>query len=283
MVKAYVQEHNTFPIAKDKEHGGSWIHVQRMNFKRNILSGQQLALLRTLPPWKIWEANPWKLKFKRVKAYFASNCDKSLLPTDFSVSEWWNDCKKDFKNDMLDDERLLLLRTIPQWVEWQQQNLAKTKIQFTPWIDSYQRIKAYVDTHHKFPCARKSVEARWIDTQKHRYKCNKLLPEQVQLLQQLKPWIEWTTTSRAQVKQIRRTWEEHYAELVRYIQLHHKLPPKKEKSSISYWVVDLKKDYRNDKLQPSQLQRLQSLSVWTRWVVQFHQKQQSSLLKREQV
>lgn len=283
LVKTYVRDHGTFPITTDKEHGGSWIHVQRMNYKRHILSGQQIALLRTLPPWKVWEATPWKIKFKRVKAYFDSNCEKSLLPTDFSFSDWWNDCKKDFKNDTLEEDHLILLRTIPQWVEWEHKNTQKTKIQFVPWQESYQRIKAYVDEHHTFPCARKSTEARWVDTQKYRFKCNKLQPEQIELLQQLPPWVEWTSSSRAQTKQVRRTWDDHYNELLTYTRTHHKLPPKKDKTSISYWVVDLKKDYQHHRLLPEQLQRLQGLSVWRHWVSQFNRKKQDALLKREQI
>jgi hypothetical protein len=257
--------------------------VQRQNHKRDILSGQQLAVLRTLPPWKVWEANPWKLKFKRVKAYFASNCDPSLLPTDFSFSDWWNDCKGDFKNDHLEEERLLLLRSIPQWVEWEQQNLAKTKTQFVPWEDSYNRIKAYVDEHHKFPSARRSTESRWVDTQKYRFKCNKLQPEQIQLLEQLPPWVEWASSPQAQARQVRRTFDEHYLELATYVRAHRKLPPKREKSPVSYWVIDLKKDYRHNRLRSEQLQRLQELSVWRQWTYQFKQKKQNALLKSEQV
>jgi hypothetical protein len=276
-VKSYVEQYNKFPVSSDKPNGGHWIHMQRQYHKRDILSGQQLALLRTLPPWKIWEANPWKLKFKRVKAYFASNCNQSLYPTDFSFSDWWNDCKKDFKNDNLEEDRLLLLRTIPEWVEWEQKNLDKTKIQFVPWIDSYNQIKQYVDEHHNFPYS------RWIDTQKYRFKCNKLQPDQIQLLQQLPPWINWVSTPQAQVRKVRRTWDDHYIELLGYIKNNGKLPLKKEKTSISYWVLDLKTDYRNNHLSPEQLQKLQELSVWNKWVDQFNKKKQAKLLKSKQI
>ena len=272
-VKNYFEKHHKFPVSTDKENGGSWIHVQKKDFKAGKLSLLQINSLRSLEIWSIWEKDPWIQKFERVKEYYESNRNPDLEPTDFSHNDWWLDCKKNFKNNKLKASRLELLRTFSQWTEWEDKNKTKEKKTFTPWEESFKLLQTYVQEHNSFPLSTKS-ECMWLNGQKERFKEDKLTQEQLQLLNQLAPWVEWTSQAGVKTKQVRHTWEENYELLQEYVRVHTKFPLKKEKSTISYWVQDLKKDYNKGIIKQDRLQLLRQFDEWNKWTAKQDKKRQ---------
>jgi hypothetical protein len=124
-----------------------------------------------------------------------------------------------------------------------------------PWEDSFKLLQTYVQEHNKFPLSTKP-EAVWLNSQKEKFKEDKLTQEQLQVLNQLAPWVEWTSQAGVKTKQVRHTWDENYELLQEYVRVHGKFPLKKEKSTISYWVQDLKKDYNKGIIKQDRLQLL---------------------------
>jgi superfamily II DNA or RNA helicase len=274
-VKSYYDIHHKFPVSTDKENGGSWVHVQKKDFKSGKLSLLQINSLRSLEIWSVWEKDPWIQKFERVKEYYESNRDPDLEPTDFSHNDWWLDCKKNFKNNKLKASRLELLRTFSQWTDWESKNKTKEKKQFTPWDESFKLLQTYVQEHNSFPLSTKP-ECVWLNGQKERFKEDKLTQEQLQMLNQLAPWVEWTSQGGVKTKQVRHTWEENYALLQEYVRVHGKFPLKKEKSTLSYWVQELKKDYNKGVIKQDRLRLLQQFEEWIKWTRKQDEKRQSA-------
>ena len=274
-VKSYYESHHKFPVSTDKENGGSWVHVQKKDFKAGKLSLLQINSLRSLEIWTVWEKDPWIQKFEQVKEYYESNCNPDLEPADFSHNDWWLDSKKNFKNNKLKAYRLELLRTFPLWSDWESKYKTKEKKQITPWDDSFKLLQNYVQEHSIFPLSTKK-ESVWLNSQKEKFKDNKLTQEQLQMLNQLPPWIEWTSKEGAKTKQVRHTWEENYELLQEYVRVHGKFPLKKEKSTISYWLQDLKKDYNKGIIRQDRLQLLHQFDEWTKWTLKQDKKRQST-------
>jgi hypothetical protein len=165
VVKAYVETNDKLPTCEDTDHEGSWLNVQKKAYKANTLLPIQLEFLQSLKPWRDWCKDPWTLKFDKVKAYFSSNCEASLEPTDFVWKTWWLKCKKDYMKNNLDDQRLLSLRTIPQWKNWQNEHKYKIKKQTVTWRESYEKLKDFVTKHQIFPLST-TPQAVWLNYQK---------------------------------------------------------------------------------------------------------------------
>jgi superfamily II DNA or RNA helicase len=259
-VRFYVETNLRFPISTDKTNGGSWIHVQKKEFINKTLSLDRIEKLRTIPLWVTWENDPWKQRFNEYKIY--STDSTIVLPDDQIkiLKEWMFTQKKNFRNQTMDVERLEILDTLREWVNWKTEISSKDKRVFHTWDHMYSKFKEYCTPDAKLPT--RCPIGIWVNTQKENFKDDKLTDDQLELLNQISQWKEWQTQNQTKSKQVRVSWETQFERLQAYITQHNKIPPKRHKNTPGIWFSDQKKDYQSGTLPPTRLDRLRTLPLW---------------------
>ena len=112
---------------------GIWIGSQKTSFKNDKLSQDRLEQLRTVEEWVRWENGDGQKekiicvseddRMAEFKKFCSSNerlpSGSSKDPSEKTNGQWIVNQKKAFKNDKLSQDRLEQLRTVEEWVRWE--------------------------------------------------------------------------------------------------------------------------------------------------------------------
>lgn len=104
-------------ISKDGYLLGSWISRQRLNFKKNKLSSQQIELLNQIG--MIWDRNDWRWKegYKHALEYAECNNlmeinQKYCSPDGYRLGDWISAQKKAYRKNELSEDRVDALKQL---------------------------------------------------------------------------------------------------------------------------------------------------------------------------
>lgn len=278
---------------------GSWVSRQRTAYKRGILPGVQVSQLEALPGW-LWNArkDPWPANFDRLQAHLAQHGN---IPRTGAVGDWVTRQRTAYASGQLSAGRAELLEVLPGWswettmwgrsfseyaahleeagrapargtslYRWarRQRNLYAAgrltvaqigQLEGLPdwtwnrreesWQQHYKGVATTLSARGSYPRSGSSLGI-WIEGQRRAYRQGRLSKERIALLETLSGW-RWRKPS----------WDEHYAELSRYVAESGRLPRRSTK--LSYWIRTQQAAYHESRLSADQICRLENLTGWT--------------------
>jgi superfamily II DNA or RNA helicase len=197
IVKLFNKKDGKYPSqhSKDKKEKRSslWISKQKSNKRKDKLTKKQIILLEKLPDWE-WDNDleeKWMEKYNIVKLFYSKNnkCANrcSTDEEEKILGRWIDTQKSNKKKNILTEEQIKLLNTIPGW-KW---NVFSDK-----WNKKFNSLKSFYLKNNKYPSQNsKDKEEKslgmWIGTQKKSKKGQgtcKLTPDQIKQLETLPNW-----------------------------------------------------------------------------------------------
>ncbi len=171
---------------------GNWVVSQRMNYRKNLLSDDQIKLLKKLSNWS-WEPDKeiWEKGYNYLNSYiekYKSIPKGNFITEDnFKLGRWVKSQRINFNSKKMSDERIRLLNIIPIW-SWDPYA--------DRWEQGYKYLKEYININKKL-CPRGFIDKNgfnlgdWAAKQRSNYKNGTLSKERIKKLEKLKPYWKW--------------------------------------------------------------------------------------------
>lgn len=248
----YYNEHGDTNVPqsyKDKTFA-FWVTTQRRRYKKNDLSSSQIELLEKINfSWDLFEA-AWKQKYEALKLYFKEN-GHSDVPVTFSennLGTWVATQRAQYKKNVLSNEKIELLQELN--FKWYRLNEL--------WHENYLKLFDFFKKEGHSDLSKNYEDAklaRWVNTQRKRYKNNTIDPAEVKLLEEIN--FKWN--------KIEEQWFENYEKLKTYYNIHkHTNPPSSySDKSFLYWIGRQRRFYSLGKLSKEREALLNELNfIW---------------------
>ena len=262
-IKKYIIENNTICsthyITDDGLHLGSWLSVQRINFRKAKLSNEKIDLLELLPNWEwnILQA-PWHEGYDHLKSYIEENdqiCVKSYITDNgFALGSWVKNQIKNYNRNGLTKENINLLEKLPNW-SWDRNS--------SKWQEGYNFLKSFMKKNNSVCTEGYITEngfklGNWLSTQRAMQNKNKLSNERKILLERL-PYIIFDRKDLL--------WQERYNDLKDYINKNNSICTNLYVADDGYnlgrWLVFQRQSYRKGNISKNKIGLLELLPFWT--------------------
>ena len=192
--QAYWRQHRHLLIPHDwrTEDGlelGSWIQVQRKEFRDGTLSAErQAALVKIGMAWNALHSQ-WALGLAQAQAYRRKHGhlrapEGHVTPTAFALGKWLRSRRTEHRRGTLAPERVAALEALG--IEWStlesdwQEGLAQAKA----WCRAHKRQPLNVPRRYVSPSG--FTLGRWLSRQRQEFRAGKLAPERVAALEALR-------------------------------------------------------------------------------------------------
>lgn len=156
----------------------NWIQTQRQYYNWNKLSQGQINKLEQLPNWK-WFRNDdeWLNMYNQYKEYLKNGKKNTIC-----LNNWIKNNKKRYKKNELPERKMNLLNELQEF----RTDIVKINVK---WIKNYNILQNYINEYNKYPERETNRKLYlWVIDQKYKIKNNKLLEEQINLLEKLPNW-----------------------------------------------------------------------------------------------
>lgn len=262
VLREYITEHDNFPEYYEEYHGykiGMWCSNQRVLRKSGNLSKERISLLDSLG--FIWDAKDekWMNSYRQASDFFSKNGrlpvhSDTISNTDLqNLYHWISQQRLKIKDGSLSAERIELLRKIGCEPD------IKTKDDI--WEENFEKFKAYVAEHEKYPAKTDAKENesiskiyRWMLYQRKYYKLGKLSVNRIKKLESI--GFVWDAELDL--------WNRQFELLKKFVELNHRPPNAKDKingSVIGQWYLKQKKFIETGKLAPELSEKIQKLDI----------------------
>lgn len=164
----------------------NWIQNQRKYYNWNKLSQERINRLEQLPRWK-WFRNDdeWLNMYNQYKEYLKSGKKNTIC-----LNNWIKNNKKRYKKNELPERKMKLLNELQEF----RTDIVKINVK---WVKNYNILQNYINENNKYPeCKTNKKLYLWVIDQKYKIKNNKLIEEQINLLEKLPNWNEKQTYKR---------------------------------------------------------------------------------------
>jgi superfamily II DNA or RNA helicase len=253
--------HARVPVhyAEDGWRLGYWVGTQRGMYRAGSLLADRRALLEELPGWS-WDPNveQWEQRYEALQAFAAreghAEVPKRHAEAGVTLGTWVQHLRTDYRTGELSAERIVMIEQIPGWT-W------NTKTD--RWEQGYTLLQQYAaregdakvpDIHYEdgFPLG------HWRRHQRQLRDRGKLDPARQARLEQVTGWV-WNIGEDS--------WDRAYAALQAYAERegHSRVPTQAVIGGVQLgkWVSHQRTAYRNSRLTPEQVDRLERLPGWT--------------------
>jgi superfamily II DNA or RNA helicase len=237
---------------------GQWVSVQRNRYRAGKLGESRIARLEPLPKWA-WDYNEaaWEEAFERLEQFSRreghTNPSRNHREDGFHLISWIQHQRRDFRDRKLDRENAARLEALPGW-SWD------------PLSESWERaisaLAAFAEREGHSLVPARHVEdgyllGGWVTNQRNRYQGGKVPPERVRELESMTEW-RWDIYGPQ--------WSQNYELLVAFqVREGHLNVPNKHREgevTLGYWVGDQRKRYKDGRLEPDRISRLEALEGW---------------------
>ena len=253
---AYKQTHGDCNVPlrwKGNPTLGQWCGKQRQNYKHDALSPDQIKRLEQLG--FVWDqiVAAWEEMFAALLEYKQTHSDcnvPQVWKEDPKLGTWCQHQRQNYKHDALSPDQIKRLEQLG--FVW--------SLFAVNWEEMFAALVDYQQTHGDCNVPQRWKEnlalGQWCRTQRKNYKHDALPPDRIKRLEQL--GFVWD--------QIVAAWEEMFAALLEYKQAHGdcNVPTGwKDDPRLRTWCNNQRSDYKNGKLSPDQIKRLEQLGfVW---------------------
>ena len=249
---------------------GHWIRNQRTLFKDGKLHDYRVAKLNEVNfSWSGRQERLeylWNKHYQELKEYhhFYGHCNPSKRDKQYStLDRWVRHQRETFKAKKLRDDRIAKLNKL-EFV-WEVTGLYRKSNKYdSMWDKSYQELKEYLHSNGHFNVpegyGQNQALARWIKTQRQKFKAKKLRDDRIAKLNEL--GFEWTPSARK--LSIKNGWDKRYQELKEYIRFNgHCNVPHDDKLHPSYslgmWIARQRKIFKRGALSADRIARLKKV------------------------
>ena len=162
-LKKFMIENNFITPKESDPFLGSFVHSQRVRFKRNLLKDDRIKLLKDIkfmfdPTQEIWDE-----QFYKLKKFYDSNAYSSLehfRSDDYKFYNWIKWQRQEFKKNKLDKYKINRLKSINFIFD----------IKESKWMEMFEKLKDfYYKNGHSTPEVRKDELGRWTGKQRSKY------------------------------------------------------------------------------------------------------------------
>jgi superfamily II DNA or RNA helicase len=269
ILEEYLLEHGDINIPhKYKTETGFWVAHWLTTFKRKYKNGEiQLEediklKLESMPGWT-WDRydEKWMKNFGILKEYLTHSktetdkpIEKLAVHNETNIGTWAEAQRSKYNFGKLENERIKLLESLPNWVwdsrqEW--------------WDSSYALTKAYAEKYGTSQIPDEYVDessgillGKWVGKQRAFYKKEKLSAHRIALLEDLSDW----TWDKVEAK-----WQEQFNELLKYLEngtfdaIKQNDP---ETKVLATWLNHQFDLHKKGKMPPDHISKLESLNGW---------------------
>jgi superfamily II DNA or RNA helicase len=273
-LKEYLETNDKYPSQHDNDPNikkiAIWIQHQRENKKIDKISEYRIEQLELLKNWQwdILEDN-WNDNYDKLKNYleindkYPSTRDKNI--NNKKISLWIITQRRNKKKKKISNEKIIKLEQLKNW-KWEIVDI--TKIKKASWNKHYDELIKYLEHYDKYPKGHDEDTnvrkiGKWIQHQRENKKKNKISNEKIIKLEQLKNW-QWELVDTTKVK--KKSWEEHYEELRKFIEKNNKYPKDSGKDTnirkIGKWVCNQRTNKKKNKISGERIKQLEKLNNW---------------------
>lgn len=122
----------------------------------------------------------WEKQYILVKKYVEIHDALPKYSKDINIAQWVSRQIRHFSEGKLNVEKFNLLNEIKHWKWLDQKN---------SWMKEYLLVIEFVKTNNRLPRYVEGKSGRWVVQQRHKYRNNKLSPENISLLEKIDHWI----------------------------------------------------------------------------------------------
>ncbi|MDB4623426.1 helicase associated domain-containing protein, partial [bacterium] len=187
----YVEVNGTCDQVYDNKELHKWISTQRKSFNSKQLDVDKIRLLESIKGWH-WNNNEytWNKNFSELLEFVNKNSHaspKRSLP----IGKWVSQQRLRYGKNQLSSDKIKRLEMIPEWGWTAKDATAKGIVISERWLNTISELELFTKSNKRFPKHRESDLGAWVSTQRRKFKDNKLLSEQIHLLEQIPGW-QWT-------------------------------------------------------------------------------------------
>ncbi len=245
---------------------GRWISTQRNN---NKLPPDRVKRLEALPGWS-WDAysDKWEEGFSCLHQ-FVEREGHARVPLryvtegGFNLGFWVKNQRTRKYNSSPD--QIMRLEALPNW-SWD--------VLIDQWEEGFSYLLQYVERegHSKVAKYFKTEDGfklgQWVFTQRSRRKNNKLSAGRAKRLEKLRGW-SWGESRNPEHSTL--SWDDKLNILEKFVERgdHVEVPQRFETEDglkLGRWVDTQRKNFKNNKLTPEQIKKLEALPGWV-WVI----------------
>ena len=191
---SFAQHHGDCKVPKGYQSEGidlaTWLENQRAGFRRGTLSSDRVASLELIPGWA-WEPHEASFEegFAALQAFVAREGHASPVVSqfegEFPIGQWVFSQRQRLKNGWLAGSQQDRLETLPGWVWDHVREAWEAGLRsLLSYLDEHGSARVPVKYHHDgFPLG------SWANTQRKRYRTNRLPKEDADRLDALPGWV----------------------------------------------------------------------------------------------
>lgn len=266
-VKDYFDKHGDIEIPNDEVLSdgrtiGSWILVQRKNYKDGKLTAEQVAKLNAIN--MVWElGNSWEVGFSHAKEYFAEYgnllISKDFICSDgYALGNWIINQRSKYNSKAMSVEQVKRLDSIEMvWSASEYQWNCVYKL-----AENYFCLHGNIDMPTNYKAEDGTNLWKWLRTQREKYRKGELTNNQISQLEKIK--MNWSFPTECD-------WENYYAKAEKFYQQHGNLNvPVTYRTDDGLWLGRWVQRQRKDKsslkttgMNGNQVMRLEQVGmVW---------------------
>lgn len=257
VTKSYVVPESGYPL-------GQWTREQRTSYRRGKLSPERMARLEAVPGWSWYvRDDKWEGCFsellRHVTVHGTANIRKDYVvpETGYPIGKWVSRQRQAHRNGKLSPDRVARLEALPGWT-WDSRD--------DKWEAGFAELLRHATANGTAAVRNNYVVPEtgyplgvWVNNLRANFRSGKLSPERAARLEALPGWTWCVPDS---------DWEEGFAEQLRYVQVNgtFDVPARYTVPETGYpmgaWARTQRQNYRNGKLSPERIARLEALPGW---------------------
>lgn len=252
----YLANGHLRPTDKDRNLK-SWILRQRKRYHDNELSNEEYEKLSEIG--MVWDIeSSWDVNFPEATKFYEKYGHLDIpvsyvTETGIKLGIWYRSIRGQYRDGILSPEKKKQLENIG--IEW-------TSVKIRTWMKYYELAKEYYETHGDLAVHAKYTTENglnlgvWISSQRYAMKKGTLSQEQISLLDKI--GMSW--------HQFKNKWDLGYDYALQYYEEYGNIDVPLEYENfdgfrLGAWIASQRSKYRNSKLKPNQIKRLEDLHI----------------------
>jgi superfamily II DNA or RNA helicase len=176
----------------------AWVHTQRYNKAKNLLSQDRIKRLEALPGWS-WDplTEQWEKGFKQLQSYVKHH-GHSRVPNNytahdgFKLGAWTGNQRRNKSQKILNQDRITQLEALPKW-SWD--------ILAEEWEERLAQLQSYVKQYGHAKVSQNYITqdgiklGNWTGVQRRSQSKNLLSQDRIERLEALPGWV-WSSSKK---------------------------------------------------------------------------------------
>ncbi len=264
---------------------GNWVGAQRGRYHKGRLSEDRVRRLEALPGWIWrWSDEAWDRAYGLLKQY-SDRWSSAQVPRDhqeegYNLGRWAEQQRTLYKYGALSEDQIERLERLPGWF-WSGHDAHWSQI--CTLFEQYVEREGTVYLPKDYTVANVNLST-WTQEQRSRYHKGELSDYRRSCLEEIPGWVWWLKPGRKLSPGDDELWDERYERLRQYSLRNGtnylRVEDVVDGFRLGQWLNIQYRFYREGKLSPYRIERLEQLPDWTWDIHQARWDHKRELLKR---